>query len=365
MPFQSISDDPFILRLVAAGLLAGSVVAASIVYAVLRFAGRALRRTTAHAILPDTVAAVRNSATLFVVAAGVFLALSALPETEAWTGAIETIWVIVAVLLVAHAISNTTSAAINWYLVTIAPRTPTQIDDRMLPLARRLLTIVIYGIAGLLVLDALGQSISPILGGLGITGLAVALAVQPTLSNFFAGTYVLSDGAIGVGDYIELNGGPAGYVKEVGWRSTKIQTWLNNLVIIPNSVMADSIVTNYSGPIPAMNILLMSGVSYDSDLDRVEEVALEVTREVIRDQPDAVKTMDAYFGFDSFGESNIKFWLFLQARDRLGSFVVTNELIKRLRARFKTEWIQINYPVRQLVDNRGLPVSGVTDATPA
>jgi small-conductance mechanosensitive channel len=183
------------------------------------------------------------------------------------------------------------------------------------------------------------------------------------LANFFAGTYVLSDGGFGMGDYIELQGGPAGYVIEVGWRSTKIRTWLNNLVVIPNSVMADSIVTNYSGPEHAINIMVTSGVSYDSDLQKVEEVSLEIGRKLIEDSADAVKTTDAFFGFDSFGDSNIGFWVFLQARDRWGSFVLTNELIKRLQSRFRAEDIEINYPVRKLVYDASAPPPPIPAAT--
>ena len=71
-----------------------------------------------------------------------------------------------------------------------------------------------------------------------------------------------------------------------------------------------------------------------------------------------MKTTDAFFGFDSFGDSNIEFWIFLQARDRWGSFVLTNELIKRLQARFLSEGIEINYPVRKLIyDTPAPPVS--------
>ncbi|MDA0769930.1 MAG: mechanosensitive ion channel, partial [Chloroflexi bacterium] len=97
-------------------------------------------------------------------------------------------------------------------------------------------------------MTALSIPISPIWAGLGIGGIAVALAVQPTLSNFFAGTYVVTEGELNMGDYIQLEGGPAGYVTEVGWRSTKIRTMFNNLVIIPNSRMAESIVTNFHNP---------------------------------------------------------------------------------------------------------------------
>ena len=158
-----------------------------------------------------------------------------------------------------------------------------------------------------------------------------------------------------MGDYIELQDGPSGYVIEVGWRSTKIRTWLNNLVVIPNSVMADSIVTNYSGPEQAINIMVTSGVSYASDLRRVEAIGLEVGRQLIDDSPDAVKTADAFFGFEHFGDSNVEFWLFLQAKNRWGSFVLTNELIMRLHERFREEEIEINYPVRKLIYDSSNP----------
>jgi small-conductance mechanosensitive channel len=261
---------------------------------------------------------------------------------------------VLVVFQVAYALSNVTTVVANWYARPRARRTRTQFVVRVLPMVRRVLLVVIYGVAGLVALDSVGVSISPFLGGLGITGLAVALALQPTLSNFFAGTYVLSDGAIVVGDYIELQGGPAGYIIEIGWRSTKMRTWLNNLVIVPNSVMADTIVTNYQAPDPAINIMVTCGVSYSSDLGQVERVSLEVAQQVLDEVPGAVKEMEAWFGYDSFGDSNIGFWLFLQAQDRGASFVVTNELIKRLHARFAQEGIEINYPVRKLVYGDGV-----------
>ena len=222
----------------------------------------------------------------------------------------------------------------------------------MLNFFRRLsgiLPIVIYAVGSLIALDSLDVSISPLLAGFGIGGLAVALAVQPTLSNFFAGTYLVTEGELKAGDYIELDGGPAGFVVDVGWRSTKMRSRYNNLVIIPNSKMADSIVTNYSSPTPAINVVVTSGVSYESDLAQVERVVLEATKEIIAASDDAVTETEPFFGFSEFGDSNIDFWVFLQANDRLGSFVLKSELVKRIHQRFTEEGIEINYPVRKLV----------------
>lgn len=355
MPFDSLFEDPVAQRIVGAAVFGGFVIAAVIARLILAFVARHMDRLRFHSVAPSVVRTFRNTLPLLLITIGVVFGVSALPEAEDWRGELRGVLTVSVALLVAHTVASIIATVVQWYVRVIAPRTDSKFDDKMLPILRRLLVALVYGIAALVVLDSFGVSISPLLGGLGISGLAVALAVQPTLSNFFAGAYVLSDGAISTGDYIELQGGPAGYVVEVGWRSTKIRTWLNNRVVIPNSIMADTIVTNYSAPDNAMNVMVVTGVSYDSDLQKVEDVSMEVARGVIKDLPDALDSMDAYFGFDSFGDSNIGFWLFLQARDRLGSFVVTNELIKRLHARFKDEGIEINYPVRKLLYDKDAP----------
>jgi small-conductance mechanosensitive channel len=365
MPFDTLTDDQALQRIIAAAVLGGFALAAILLRLVEAFLSRRLGRSQAHIACKMALGAVRNTGPLLLLNFGVFLGVSALPEAEPWRGEIGVAWSVVASLLLAHGAASAIRVVFGWYAEYVAPRTESQFDDKMFPLLRRFLVVSVYLLGALIALESLGVSISPVLGGLGITGLAVALALQPTLANFFAGTYVLSDGGFGMGDYIELQGGPAGYVIEVGWRSTKIRTWLNNLVVIPNSVMADSIVTNYSGPEHAINIMVTSGVSYDSDLQKVEEVSLEIGRKLIEDSADAVKTTDAFFGFDSFGDSNIGFWVFLQARDRWGSFVLTNELIKRLQSRFRAEGIEINYPVRKLVYDASappVPISAVTGA---
>ena len=144
----------------------------------------------------------------------------------------------------------------------------------------------------------------------------MALALQPTLANLFAGTYVMTEGVISPGDYIALDGGITGYVVEVGWRSTRIRTWQNNLVIVPNNKFAETIITNFQRPVPAVNGWLTCGVSYDSDLYHVEKVCREVMDEQLETNPNAIKEYGSWFGYDSFGDSNVTFWLFVQAKDR-------------------------------------------------
>ena len=109
-----------------------------------------------------------------------------------------------------------------------------------------------------------------------------------------------------------------------------------------------------------MTIIVQCGVSYDSDLEQVEEVALDVAIGVRNDVEAAIDDFDPVVRFTTFGESNIDFVVVIQAEDRLGTFIVKHELIKRLRARFDREGIEINYPVRKLL----VPKSEETDGSP-
>jgi len=262
------------------------------------------------------------------------------------------IWVLIAIILLTFMLANLADKLLGWYILNISRKTNTKLDDNLLPPIKRIFPGLIYVFGGLIAIDSLNVSISPILAGFGIGGLAVALAVQPTLSNFFAGTYVVTEGELKEGDFIELEGGPSGYVENVGWRSTKIRSIYNNLVIIPNSKMADSIVTNYFSPSSAMRVFVTCGVSYESDLELVEKYALEEANLLISNSDNVIKTEDPFFWFKNFGDSNVDFSLSITAADRISSFQLKNQLIKNLHKRFNAEKIEINYPVRKLILDR-------------
>jgi small-conductance mechanosensitive channel len=295
------------------------------------------------------VRAFRRPLTIGILAGGIYLAIvlpyDLLPEVRHF---IDRGAGVAGVLLAVFAAQRLVTNLSNWYYEEIAPHTLSTLDDRMMPMIRRIATGMVYALGGLLVLDLLNVNISPLIAGLGLGGLAVALALQPTLSNLFAGTYVMTEGVVTQGDYIELENGVAGYVIDVGWRSTRLRTWTNNLVVVPNSRFAETIITNYQGPIPAVNIYLTCGVSYASDLALVERVCREEMARLLDTDPRAVKEYGAYFAYESFDDSNITFYLFIQARDRLASFDVQSELIRMVHERFREEGIVINYPMRTI-----------------
>jgi len=207
-------------------------------------------------------------------------------------------------------------------------------------LIRRIMIGIVWILGMLILLDYHSIAISPILAGLGIGGLAVALALQPMLSNFFAGTQIVADRIIRVGDFVELEDSLSGYVTDLGWRSTRIRTLLDTLVIIPNSRLSESIVTNYNYPDNDIEFDVNAAVTYESDLAYVEKVSLQVAQEVARDCDEAVKSYKPWFNFEECGDANINFWIRMKATDRLAIFRLKSELIKRLRTRFQQEGIE-------------------------
>ena len=308
-----------------------------------------LSRVSSGDLDDRVVAAARGPITAYIILLGVYLALTvplSLPSTV--QDMVNRVAAFVAVVNGAILINAIGSAALRWLQSYMQSTDAGNTSSWALPMARRGMVIVVFAMAGMVSLDIVGINISPLIAGLGIGGLAVALALQPTLSNLFAGTYVITEGVVSQGDYIEMEGGVSGYVVDVNWRSTRLRTWTNNLVIIPNSRFAETIITNYSKPDQHVNVYLTCGVAYESDLQLVEAVSQDVMNLVLREHPGAVQAYGSYFGYDTFGESNIDFWLFMQAQNRLASFEVRSELVKRLHARLNAEGITINYPVRTL-----------------
>ena len=334
-------------------IVAGSVLVAALTAFLfhLVFIPLALKLThrTSTDLDDQIVRAARWPLNMGIIVLGFYLALSIpLDLTQRQQEIVDTVARAAGLLVGTSLVLRVVSSLLDWYLKNLAVQTPGDLDDRLVPMVRRVVIILIAGIGGLLVLDTLGVPISPLIAGLGLGGLAVALAIQPTLSNLFAGAYVITEGVITPGDYIELEGSVAGYVVEVSWRSTRVRTWENNLVVIPNAKFAETIFTNYQQPTPPVNVYLTCGVSYESDLDRVEAVSREVMGDLLETDPNGVREYGGWFGFESFGDSNVIFWLFLQAKDRLASFELQSALIRDLQRRFSEEGIVINYPVRAL-----------------
>lgn len=215
-------------------------------------------------------------------------------------------------------------------------------------LTQNVARIIIFILGTLVALNSLGVSVTPILATLGVGGLAVALALQDTLSSFFAGFHIVASKQIKIGDFIRLESGVEGYVTDINWRTTKIRQLPNNVVLVPNIKLIQSIITNYYLPDKETSVLVNLGVHYNSDLDKVEKITCEVAKEVMKEVPGGVAEFEPSVRYNNFADSGINFSVILRAKEVVDQHLITHEFIKRLHERYGKEGIVIPYPIRAI-----------------
>ena len=284
---------------------------------------------------------------ILIITIGLYLALKTLSIIADYILVIEKIFFVVILVIISWIVSRILKVLIvRWFKVQKKfEKTPQLIS--------KIISIIVYLIAFLMILKHLNIEITPLIATLGVGGLAVGLALQNTLSNFFAGLHIISDRPINVGDFIELTeGNISGYVEDVGWRSTRIRTLPNTIVIIPNSKLAESIIINDSLPEQEMAALVQCGVAYSSDLKKVEEVTVDVARRIQKTVQGGVKTFDPFIRYHTFGDSNINFSIILRVEKFVDKYLITHEFIKALKERYDKEGIEISWPVRKVYQGK-------------
>lgn len=215
-------------------------------------------------------------------------------------------------------------------------------------LITNIIRIVVAILVGLVILQSIGVAITPLIGALGVGGLAVALALQETLANLFAGVVIILSKQLRPGDFVMLSSGEQGYVTDISWRNTTIRSLPNNMIIVPNYLLSSNIVTNHYQPERQMSVLIPVGVSYDSDLERVERITNEVSNEVMKEIEGGIPESEPMIRFNNFGDFSIDFTVILQSREVVDQYLIKHEFIKRLHKRYREEGIDIPFPIRTI-----------------
>jgi len=275
------------------------------------------------------VGAVRHAPILWFTALGAWLATRTLPLSDTVRQILErglSVLIIVSFTLV---LARAASAAVANY--SSQGRASTAGAALITTLTR----LVIFVFGALFVLQSLGIPITPLITGLGIGGLAIALALQPTLANTFAGVQIIASGQIRKGDYIRLETGEEGHVTDIKWRNTTIKAlWDDHEVVVPNSRLGDS------------------------DLDQVERVVSEVARESADACGCRSDQTEPVMRFQQFGDSSIDFFVRIRVDRYEMQYQLRHEFIKRLHLRFNEEGIEIPFPIRTLYVPNPVSVSG-------
>ena len=300
------------------------------------------------------VAAIKAPFVIWFVMLGLYLALQALAlpadlATEANNARLDKvilfcnkILMVLGYLSITFTLANMVGKIVQVYASHLETALP------VTSLTRHVSRIIIFCLGIMIILHKLEINIAPILATLGVGGLAVALALQDTLANVFAGFHIIAAKQIRIGDFVKLETGEEGYVTDISWRTTKVRMLPNNVVLVPNDKLAKAIVVNYYLPDKEMEVVVQLGVHYDSDLGKVEQVTVDVARQVMREVPGGVPTFEPLVRFHTFADSSINFNVKLRAKEFTDQHLIRHEFIKRLQQRYAKEGIVIPYPIQAI-----------------
>ncbi len=331
------------------------IVAAAAVLMLFYFAGsvvRLLEKKVLRKLLERTSTALDNSlvrllaspARIIIRILGLYLALQIVrPMLPGHIPAVaDGIIYILIVLVIARTFIAALQAILEWQM-TRRPRGEARaLQKDFGPLFKRIISIIFYMVALVMILRHFGQDISSLVVSLGVGSLAVALAARDTLANMIAGFMIMSDRPFRIGDRIVLESGQKGDVFDIGLRTTKIKTFDNTLIIVPNNQIINEKVTNLSYPDPQIRVVVEVGVAYGSDLRRVKTLLEGVCRshtDVIENPPPAIY-------FVNFGNSSLDFQVTCRIAEWSMQWRVAEELRLSIYECFEREGIEIPFPQR-------------------
>ncbi len=250
--------------------------------------------------------------TFLALLAGVRFALGELNLEEGLSGTVEGVILTLMVVFGSVLVYYVVDALVTIGYHDFGKRVRGKVNESLLQFFHSMLVIVVIVGAFLVILASWGVEIGPLLAGLGVAGIAIAFALQSTLANVFGGISMLLDRSINVGDVVELDDGASGHILKINLRSTKIQTFNNKLVIVPNGKLSESNIKNVALPGPETRVVVPFGVAYGSDVDAVKKLVLGEIKKIkgfYKDESPSVRFLEmadsslnfkAYFYIDSF-----------------------------------------------------------------
>ena len=262
----------------------------------------------------------RRKTVLWVVLIAAIMTIPTLPWEPVYRNVAEQIAMALLIISMTMAVVGGISEAIRQYTVASGAGVGGT------TLIRYVISFVFYAIGLAVVLSLFNVSLLPAITALGVGGLAVALAFQDTLANLFAGIYMTISKDLHMGDYVQLSSGEERFVQDVSWRTTTLRTLANNLVIIPNKKLSESILTNYSLPEARLSVELSVGISYDTDPAWVEEILIDIVRKAYG-EVEGVIDEDPAIRFFAFADSSLTMRVFVQVDNVEHRFTARHELM--------------------------------------
>ncbi len=280
-------------------IASASILLAKFLYWIIQKTLKVYAKKTSNDLDTIFIDMVEEPLSLAIVILGFWLALDLLAFSSGFEKFINSIFYFVVIFNIAWFVTRLFDALIEKYVVPRVKDSETDLDDILLPIMRKLLNITIWTITIIVGIDNAGYNVTTMITGLGIGGLVFALAAKDAVANLFGGFIIFSDKPFNMNDRIMLNG-HEGYVREIGLRSTKLETLDGRIVTIPNSNVTDNPVLNISKE-KGRKIKFHLGLTYDTSVANME-LAKEILVNIITKNE---HTRDAVIAFESFGDFSL------------------------------------------------------------
>ncbi|MDH3976519.1 MAG: mechanosensitive ion channel [Deltaproteobacteria bacterium] len=282
---------------------------------------------------------------------GIYIAFTRLPLAGTFNSIIDGIIYVAGISIAVYLVYSVFDEALKWYAEKIAKETESRLDKEFLPLIEKLLAIFIF-LGGLIaILKHFNQDIYSLVTALGVGSLAIGLAAKDTLANMISGFTIMVDRPFRPGDRVELGSGEIGDVLEIGMRSTKIKTFYNTILVVPNSDLVNTRLVNHSYPDSKVSGRVEVGIAYGTDVELAKKTMIEsalAVEEVLRDPSPA-----AYF--TGFGDSALDMMLAFWVDNYSIRFATQDKINMEINRRFAGVGIDIPFPMRTVITRSEAP----------
>ena len=262
---------------ISLAIIIGAVVAGKILYWIFGNIFKKLTSKTKTKIDDIIVDMIEEPVVLALTIAGLWYGLHRLHFPEGWYVWMGKVYHILIAVNITWLIARLVDAIIEEYVVPLTEKTESDLDDQILPVVRKSLKAAIWILGIIVALNNAGYDVGALIAGLGIGGLALAMAAKDSVSNIFGGIMVFTDKPFKVGDRIKVNGFD-GTITEVGLRTSRMRTLEGRLVTIPNSQFTGNMVENVSEE-PTRKVILNLGLTYDMTPEQMQK-GLDVLKEI-------------------------------------------------------------------------------------
>jgi small-conductance mechanosensitive channel len=285
---------------------------------------------------------------LFLVM-GFYLAIRSLPLHEKLVLVASGIIFVILVVIVCYLIYHVIDEFMTWYVASQQDTSSAAMSRQMMPVAEKIVSLFLMGAALIVVLKHFNYDIFSLVTALGIGSLAIGMAAKDTLAHMISGFTIMLDRPFRIGDRIQLVGGQIGDVLDIGLRSTKIKTLDNQQLIIPNSDLCNTMLTNQAFPNSRAKGRINLGVAYGSDVELVKQQLVATAAEVEGVLADPAP--EAFFV--SFGDFTLNMSLFFWVEEYGTLFATTDKINTRIIKRFNEHSIDIPFPTRTVKMEKG------------